>query len=35
MRFAGLAEPVYKETRASVRLILSGAKLPPGQGNGL
>lgn len=28
MRFAGLAEPVYKQTRASVRLILSGASRP-------
>ena len=35
MRFAGLAEPVYKQTRASVRLILSGARLPPGQENGV
>ena len=35
MRFARLVEPVYKETRASVRLILSGAKLPPGLGNGM
>lgn len=26
MRFAGLAEPVYKQTRASVRLILSGSR---------
>jgi ATP-dependent DNA helicase RecG len=24
MRFAGLAEPVYQQTNASVRLILSG-----------
>ncbi|HXT91010.1 MAG TPA: ATP-binding protein [Trebonia sp.] len=27
MRFAGLVEPVYKQTRASVRLILSAEKL--------
>jgi ATP-dependent DNA helicase RecG len=35
MRFAGLAEPVYKETRASVRLILSGEKPPANQENGM
>ena len=34
MRFAGLTEPVYKQTRASVRLILSGARLALGQENG-
>jgi ATP-dependent DNA helicase RecG len=27
MRFADLAEPVYKQTSASVRLILSGDQL--------
>lgn len=26
MRFAGLTEPIYKQTRASVRLILSGSQ---------
>jgi ATP-dependent DNA helicase RecG len=29
MRFAGLAEPVYQQTRASVRLILSGSRPTP------
>ena len=33
MRFAGLTEPVYKQTRASVRLILSGARLALSQEN--
>jgi ATP-dependent DNA helicase RecG len=35
MRFAGLAEPVYKQTRASVRLILSGDQRTSSQENGM